>query len=137
MSKRVRKTADEAQIDMTPMLDVTFIMLIFFIVTASFTKEDGIDLTQSNNDTPLNQQNTKSVSIVIDVNGNSEVIMEGRAIDPRSVQANVQRLKAENPEANVVVRAAQGAQAQVMVTVVDQARLAGVSGVIISELNER
>jgi biopolymer transport protein ExbD len=134
MAKRIRKQADEANIDMTPMLDVTVIVLIFFIVTASFTKETGIDLTQSNNDTPLQQQNNKNVSIVIDVNGNDEVVMEGRTIDPRSVQANVQRLRAENPEANVVVRAAGAAKAQTLVTVVDQSRLAGVSGVIISEL---
>ncbi|MSO96856.1 MAG: biopolymer transporter ExbD [Rhodospirillaceae bacterium] len=133
MSKRARKAPDEAEIDMTPMLDVTFIMLIFFIVTASFTKENGIDLSQSNNDT-LQQQNTKNVSIVIDINGNDEVVMEGRTVDPRSVQANVQRLRAENPEANVVVRAAAAAKAQTLVTVVDQARLAGVSGVVISEL---
>ena len=134
MAKHLRKSADEAEIDMTPMLDVTFIMLIFFIVTASFTKETGIDLSQSNNDTQLQQQNSKNVSVVIDITGNDEVVMEGRTIDARSVQANVQRLRAENPEANVVVRAAATAKAQTLVTVVDQARLAGVSGVVISQL---
>jgi biopolymer transport protein ExbD len=135
MAKRVRKSADEAEIDMTPMLDVTFIMLIFFIVTASFTKESGIDLTQSQN-SPLNEQpqNSKKVSIVIDITNDSVVMMEGREVDPRSVQANVQRLLAENPEASVIVRAGAGAQGQILVTAVDQARLAGVANVTVSEL---
>ncbi|MBM3514900.1 MAG: biopolymer transporter ExbD [Alphaproteobacteria bacterium] len=135
MSKRVRKgDDDEAKIDMTPMLDVTFIMLIFFIVTASFTKETGLDLSGSkNNEQP--PPNSKNVAIVIDITNDGVVMLEGRDIDPKSVEANVQRLRAENPEAGVVVRAGAGAQSQVMVTVIDQARKAGVGNVTVSERN--
>ena len=136
MAKRMRKAADEAEIDMTPMLDVTFIMLIFFIVTASFTKESGIDLGQSKNDlSQQQQQNSKKVSIVVDIQNDGRVMMEGREVDARSVEANVQRLLAENPEANVVVRAGSISPSQVLVTVVDQARKAGVANVTVAELS--
>ena len=136
MARRVRKDDDEAQIDMTPMLDVTFIMLIFFIVTASFTKESGIDLAGSKNDqNNPPPPNSKNVAIVIDITNDGTVVMEGRDVDPRSVEANVQRLLAENPEAGVIVRAGAQAQSQVMVTVVDQARKAGVGNVTVSERN--
>ncbi len=134
MAKRSRRDDEEAQIDMTPMLDVTFIMLIFFIVTASFTKENGIELAGSKNDqNNPPPQNSKNVAIVIDITNDGTVVMEGRDVDPKAVEANVQRMLAENPEAGVIVRAGAEGQSQVLVTVIDQARKAGVANVTVSE----
>jgi biopolymer transport protein ExbD len=115
---------EEANIDLTPMLDVVFIMLIFFIVTASFIKESGIQVTrpepnQANNETENN-------NIVFQVTANNEVWLDGRRIDIRSVRANVERLHAESPEAAVIIQAAPKATAKTYSSIADQAREAGV-----------
>ncbi|MDX2225197.1 MAG: biopolymer transporter ExbD [Rhodospirillaceae bacterium] len=131
--KRHQTTDGEAEIDMTPMLDVTFIMLIFFIVTATFVKESGLDVSSSQADQPLQQQKSDKVSIVIDINQSGAIVMEGREVDIRSVRPNVERLLAQNPEASVIIRAHPKSQSQVFVGAMDQARLAGAANVSIAE----
>jgi len=122
-----RNTDDESDIDLTPMLDVVFIMLIFFIVTASFVKESGIEINRpDSSDAPPNDE---SVSIVVMVSDTNEIHMENRRIDIRAVRANVQRLHAENPEAPVIINAEEKARAATLISVADSAREAGVFAV--------
>jgi biopolymer transport protein ExbD len=96
------KNQDEAAIDMTPMLDIVFIMLIFFIVTASFLKEAGIEVNRPDGASGEPQE---KANIMIAVTEGDEVWMEKRRIDVRAVPANVERLKAENPEGTIVIQA--------------------------------
>ncbi len=95
-AKRQQAAEDEAQIDLTPMLDVVFIMLIFFIVTASFIKEAGVEVNRPEASTSNPKEN---VNILIAITGNDEVWMDGRRVDVRAVRANVERLHAEKPPA--------------------------------------
>ena len=115
---------DGAEIDLTPMLDVVFIMLIFFIVVASFIKEAGIEVNRPD----YNQQSDPddSVSIVVEVAADNQIWMENRRVDVRAVRANIQRLLAEDPEAPVTVKVEKGAEAGVVVDVADAARESGV-----------
>ena len=113
---------DEQEINITPMLDVVFIMLIFFIVTASFLKEAGIEVDRPNGSSATDQ--TKA-NIMIAITENDEVWMEKRQIDVRAVRANVERLKAENPEGSIVIQADKGSTTGVVVDVMDSLRNAG------------
>ena len=126
-----RKGEDDSQIDLTPMLDVVFIMLIFFIVTASFVNETGlnVDRPPTTDQPPPDSANT---NIVFRVSESNEIILEGRRIDIRSVRANVERLHAEKPEAKVVINSHPKAKTEIFVMISDQAREAGVSNISLS-----
>ena len=132
MAKRRKAGGEEAEVDMTPMLDIVFIMLIFFIVTATFVNERGLDVTRPDSDEP---PETQTVTILISIDQTGTINMEGRNIDLRAVRANVERLIAENPESSVVVQAHPESESNLLVGVMDQARLAGAAGVSIAELN--
>ena len=123
---------DQAEIDLTPMLDVVFIMLIFFIVTASFVKELALDV----NTPPAQELSTtdnKSVTIVIRANDDIEI--NGLSIDRRSVAAQIVRAKAENPKASVSVLAHSKSRAETLVSVVNSIKEAGINeSVPINEL---
>ena len=121
-------------IDMTPMLDIVFIMLIFFIVTSTFVKESGIDVTRPQAQTAISQELT-SILIAIDEHG--EIWINQRRIDIRSVRANIERLYAENPQGTVVIQADKASQTGVLVQVMDQAKLAGVENVAIAATQPR
>jgi biopolymer transport protein ExbD len=128
MRKLAKQQEEEgAEIDLTPMLDVVFIMLIFFIVVASFIKEAGIEVNRPDD----NQQSdpNDSVSIVVEISADNQIWMENRRVDVRAVRANIQRLLAEDPEAPVTVKVERGAKAGVVVDVADAAREAGVGAV--------
>lgn len=114
---------EEAQIDLTPMLDVVFIMLIFFIVTASFIKEAGVEVNRPEASTADPKEN---VNILIAVTANDEVWMDGRRIDVRAVRANVERMHAENPKGAVVIQADNESTTETVVAVLDASREAGV-----------
>ena len=121
---------EEGEIDLTPMLDVVFIMLIFFIVTASFVKEMGLDVN-----TPDKNQNVKDAdkqSIVVQVTSRDRIRIRGRDIDFRAVRANIERLHAENPEAPVVIQPHPESKTEIMIHVMDSARQAGVFNVSIA-----
>jgi biopolymer transport protein ExbD len=126
-----RKGEDDSQIDLTPMLDVVFIMLIFFIVTASFVNETGlnVDRPPTTDQPPPDSANT---NIVFRVSESNEIILEGRRIDIRSVRANVERLHAEKPEAKVVINSHPKAKTEIFVMISDQAREAGVNNISLS-----
>ena len=121
---------EDSEIDLTPMLDVVFIMLIFFIVTATFVKEIGLDVNS-----PDKNQNVKDAdkqSIVVQVTSRDRIRIRGRDIDVRAVRANVERLHAENPEAPVVVQPHPESKTNTMIQVMDSARQAGVYNVSIA-----
>jgi biopolymer transport protein ExbD len=114
---------------MTPMLDIVFIMLIFFIVTATFVKESGIDVTRPDAETAVKQSR---VGILIAIRNNNEVWINRRKIDLAAVRANVERLHAENPQGGAVIQADKGAQTGTLIEVMDQVRLAGVGSIAIA-----
>lgn len=117
-----RKQEEESKIDITPMLDVVFIMLIFFIVTASFIKESGVDVTKPGGDTASKRKAT----IMLAINEKDEIWLDRRKLDPRAVKANINRLRAENPEGEVIVQADQESSAEVLKKVMDALVDAGI-----------
>jgi biopolymer transport protein ExbD len=121
--KRLRRSDDAAQINITPMLDIVFIMLIFFIVTTSFVKEFGIDVNRPSN-TPIQEQQQSEV-IAVRIDANDQIYVQERLVDIRAVRANIESGLAQQPEAAVVVIADRLANAGLLVRVVDQARVAG------------
>tara|TARA_R110001592_G_scaffold356278_1_gene657835 strand:+ start:87470 stop:87895 length:426 start_codon:yes stop_codon:yes gene_type:complete len=124
--------SSSAEIDMTPMLDVVFIMLIFFIVTASFAKESGINLNRPPiSDTPLDEQ-TKNRNIVFNITETNDIFIQGRHIDVRSVRANVERAHAENPKVKVIIEAHPKSKTNTFILVSDQAREAGVADIALT-----
>jgi biopolymer transport protein ExbD len=124
--KRKKHTSgdDEAQIDMTPMLDIVFIMLIFFIVTTSFVKEKGLEVNRPEDNAQSNKP-SKSLSIRIDAEG--VITMNGREVDIRRVIANIQTYLAENPTDSAAIQADEDTEHGVVVEVMNQAKIAGIS----------
>jgi len=124
---------DEAQIDLTPMLDVVFIMLIFFIVTASFIKEAGIEVNRPEASTADPKEN---VNILVAISATNEIWMDQRRIDARAVRANIERLHAENPKGAVVIQADNESNTETVAAVLDAAREAGVYDVSLATDNK-
>ena len=118
---------DGAEIDLTPMLDVVFIMLIFFIVVASFIKEAGVEVNRPDDNQPDDPED--STSILVEIASDNQIWMENRRVDTRAVRANIQRLLAEDPEAPVTIKVEKGAEAGIVVDVADAARESGVAAV--------
>ena len=115
--------AEEGEIDITPMLDVVFIMLIFFIVTASFVKESGIEVNRPDAATTIAKP---KANILVAINDSGEVWINKRKVEITQVRANIERLHAENPQGTVVVQADEEARTKVLVAVMDAARQAGI-----------
>jgi len=122
---------EENEINLTPMLDVVFIMLIFFIVTASFIKEAGIDVNRP--DAPMTESKPEDANILVLINANDEIWIDRRLIDPRAVRANIERMHAENPDGSVVIQANNRSSNKMLVEVMDSARLAGVYSISIAD----
>ena len=130
MSRRRRVREDEeSEVNLTPMLDVVFIMLIFFIVTASFVKEAGIDVNRP--DAATAEKKTKG-NILVAITENGQIWIDKRQVDPRALRANIERLHAENPQGSVVIQADKNSKNGLLVQVMDSARLAGVFNVSIA-----
>ncbi|WP_372762629.1 ExbD/TolR family protein [Pseudoalteromonas sp.] len=117
------------EINMTPMLDVVFIMLIFFIVTASFVKESGIDVNRPEAATAVKKERA---NILVAISDSGEIWINKRQVDVRAVQANIERLKAENPQGSVVIQADKKSTTDTLIKVMDAARAAGVFDVSIA-----
>ena len=124
---------EDNEINLTPMLDVVFIMLIFFIVTASFVKEAGLDVNRP--DAPITESKPEEANILIAINANDEIWIDRRLIDPRAVRANIERLHAENPNGSVVIQPSKRSTNKMLVTVMDASRLAGVYSISIADDN--
>lgn len=128
-----RQSGGIAEINMTPLIDMVFILLIFFIVTTSFVKETGVDVNRPAADTAVKKERA---NILIAIRDNDEIWIDNRQIDRRAVRANVERLHAENPEGAVIIMADEDARTGILIEVMDQARLAGVPDVSIAAENE-
>lgn len=126
---RATADEDESAIDITPMLDVVFIMLIFFIVTATFVKEAGIDVNRPDAATAIKQE---KANILIAINENNEIWIDRRQVDIRSVRPNIERLHVENPQGSVVIQADKESKTDTLIKVLDAARSAGVFNVAIA-----
>ncbi len=132
MKRKIHSSEEEAEINITPMLDVVFILLIFFIVTTSFVKEFGVDLSRPSNEPPKDVEISEVIAIKIDRAGT--ITIRGRTTDIRAVRANIESALALAPEASVVVAADRDADAGLLVRVVDQARVAGADKVSLAAL---
>ena len=122
---------EENEINLTPMLDVVFIMLIFFIVTGSFMKEAGFDVIRP--DAPVTESKPEIAKILVMISANNEIFIDRRLIDPRAVRANIERLHAENPEGSVVIQADNKSANKILVEVMDASRSAGVYNISIAD----
>ena len=125
MRRKARHDTEEAKVDLTPMLDIVFIMLIFFIVTATFVREAGLDVTKPDDSEQQQVNLVKSLRIVVDQN--DRIIINMRDVDQRAVRAVVERYIAENPKGSVVIQIDDRASTGVVVAVMDQSLLAGVT----------
>ena len=124
---------DNVDVNMSPLIDMVFLLLIFFVVTTSFVKESGIEVSRSTASTAEVKDNA---SIMIGVSDEGEVWMEGKKVDVRSVRGLVERALAEDPEAGVIVVADRSSETGDVVKVMDQCRLAGASNVSLAARRE-
>lgn len=129
--RRKHRGHDEAEINITPMLDIVFIMLIFFIVTTSFVKEKGLEVSRPSNSPPKEiKKNKGPILVKIDANGN--ITMKGRMLESKAVQANLEREKAEKPDSPLIIAAHPDADTDALVTILDAAEAVGVGSVSVA-----
>ncbi len=131
MARRHAHTED-AEINITPMLDIVFIMLIFFIVTTSFTKETGATIVKPEAEQAIALRNG---TILIGIKSNDDIWMSKRLIELREVRSMVEQAKAENPKGSVVIVADKDSRIGTVTQVMDQVKQAGVQGIAISAEN--
>ncbi len=129
MRRRRSKRQDEEEVNLTPMLDVVFILLIFFIVTASYVKESGIDINRPAAATAVRKERG---NILVAITPTGQIWIDRRQIDIRAVRANIERLHAENPQGAVVIQADRDSKNGLLVAVLDAAKLAGVENISIA-----
>ena len=124
---------DESNIDMTPMLDIVFIMLIFFVVTASFVKETGIEINRPQASTATPKE-TANIKIAIDAS--DAIWLDKRKVDERSVKAILERMHIENPQGTLIIQADKKSTNDKLVSVMDAARQAGISAISIAAVEQ-
>ena len=124
--QRLRRGGRGMEINMSPLIDMVFLLLIFFVVTTSFVKETGIDVDRP---TAATAENQERGNVLIGVTENGRVFLDRKQIDVRSVRAHMARVLSENPESSVVVVADRQSHTGVVIQVMDQCRLAGVRNV--------
>ena len=124
---------EDNEINLTPMLDVVFIMLIFFIVTASFIKEAGIEV---NRPSAFTSEKQPDANILIAIGSTDEIWIDKKLIDPRGVRPVIERLHSENPKGSIVIQADAESTNEALTIVMEAAKLAGVTNVAISALEE-
>ena len=125
---------EENDLNLTPMLDIVFIMLIFFVVTTSFVKESGIEVNRPSAQTAERRDHG---NILIAIAPNGEIWIDKRAVDIRAVRAVVERLVTENPEGSVIIQGDREAQIGLLVKVMDQVRKAGIVNVSIAATTDK
>ncbi len=122
---------EESEINLTPMLDVVFIMLIFFIVTATFIRETGIDANRPDQDQPQVVQEAGAILVIID--DQDQIWVDNQSVDPRAVRAHIERMSAENPDRPVVIQIGPNSTTRTLVGVMDASRSAGVYNISLAE----
>lgn len=126
---RLRQREATAGVNMAPLIDLVFLLLIFFMVTTSFVKETGVDVQRPTASTAVLKERG---NILIGVDSDGRVFFEKKHIDIQSVRAHIERSLAENPEGAVVIVADKGSRTGVVIRVMDQCRLAGAKNVSIA-----
>lgn len=126
-----RHLDDATEINITPMLDIIFIMLIFFIVTTSFVREEGLEISRPSN-TPPQEVVRDERPIVVRIDSGGLISVKGRILDSRAVQANLEREKAEKPGSPLIVAAHPDADTQALVTILDAARAVGIESISVA-----
>jgi biopolymer transport protein ExbD len=121
-----RRNRATTELNIAPLIDMVFILLIFFLVNTSFVKETGIDVSRPTASTAMVQN---KATILIAIDQSNRLFMDHREIDPRAVRANVERALAENPEGAVVVVADKASSTGVAIQVMDGCRMAGATNV--------
>jgi biopolymer transport protein ExbD len=127
-SKRI-EAEDDIDLNITPMLDIVFIILIFFVVATSFVKESGVDVSRPG---AHSSERKERGNIMVAITADNAIWIDKREVDIRAVRASIERLHAENPEGAVVIQADENSRTGLLVQVIDQARLAGVSDVSVA-----
>jgi biopolymer transport protein ExbD len=122
----LRGGGSEVNINMGPLVDMVFLLLIFFVVTTSFVKETGIDVQRS---TAATAERKERGNIMLAISAEGQVYMENKRIDVRSVRALIERALAEDPESGVVIVADKDSNTGTVVQAMDQCRLAGATNV--------
>ncbi|MEJ8567833.1 ExbD/TolR family protein [Elongatibacter sediminis] len=133
--RRKHHIEDEAEINITPMLDIVFIMLIFFIVTTSFVKEKGLEVSRPSN-TPPKEVKEKKGPIVLKIDSSSLISLKGRMLERRAVQANLEREKAEKPDSPLIIAAHPEADTDALVTILDAAKAVDIQSVSVATSNK-
>lgn len=129
--KRRRHLEDEAEINITPMLDIVFIMLIFFIVTTSFVKEQGLEVSRPSNTPPREVKQDKG-PIVVKIDSSSLISIKGRVLEPGAIEANLEREKAEKPSSPLIIAAHPDGDTEALVTILDAAKAVGLESVSVA-----
>jgi biopolymer transport protein ExbD len=136
VSSMVKRKKDESNIDLTPMLDVVFILLIFFVVTASFVKESTLDIKgqDPNNNPPPPSEDTPQ-NILIQLDAQNQIFFNQERIDISAVRARVASHRAENPVASVVIQPNNDSTANALVTIMNASREAGATDISVIQAN--
>ncbi len=129
--RRRHRENDEAEINITPMLDIVFIMLIFFIVTTSFVKEKGLEVSRPSSAPPKEIKKNKG-PIVLKIDANGNIMLKGRLLERKAVQANLEREKAVKPDSPLIIAAHPDAETDALVTILDAADAVGVVSVSVA-----
>ena len=128
-ANRLSRADEDSDINLTPMLDVVFIMLIFFIVTATFIKQAGIDVFRPEAQTA---ESKPTVSVLVAISGNGDIWIDKNKVDVTAVRAHIERIHAENPKGGLVIQADRDAKSEKLMAVLNAARGAGLTEVAIS-----
>lgn len=129
--RRRHHIEDDTGINITPMLDIVFIMLIFFIVTTSFVREQGLEVSRPANAPPKEIKQNRG-PIVVRIDSASLISIKGRLLEPRAVQANLEREKAEKPDSPLIITAHPEANTESLVTILDAAKAVGIASVSVA-----
>ncbi len=121
--------AEEDDVNMTPLLDIVFIMLIFFIVTAEFVKEPGQEVIRPDAE---NSEQVKLVGILVAISSENRIFINKDEVELAEVRVIVEQLRRENPKGEAVIQADEGSQTRYLIEVMEQVRAAGVTEVSVS-----
>lgn len=130
--RRRHREEEEAEINITPMLDIVFIMLIFFIVTTSFVREQGLDISRPSESEEKVVQEDQNLPIVVRIDQTSMITINKRRVEPDAVRANLEREYAQNPQSPLIVAAHPDANTNALVQVLDSANIVGISSISVA-----
>ncbi len=130
MRRKYRAEAEEADVDMTPMLDIVFIMLIFFIVSTSFLKESGIEINRPSANPPSIPEDRPPQNVLITITANNQIQVgtgdATRVVTPKQIGSNIESMKATNPKTVVIVKAHDISSVDTLMAVMNAAKKAGI-----------